>query len=136
MSGGSQHGGAALGFSPAMLRHGLGPCSVMAFQEPSQRDVASLASMRHGEGPSGRTFLVPFDFLVCLDGPYPVELLDGSQHGGAELGMSRAMLRRGLRPRSMMAFWVPSQRDVADLGIDCTWAGYARWVSLGALSRS
>ena len=33
-------------------------------------------------------------------------MLDGSQHGGAELG-SHAVPRRGLGPRSMMAFRGP-----------------------------
>ena len=34
-----------------------------------------------------------------------------------------------------MALWVPLQRDVVDSMPDRTWIGYARWVSLGALTR-
>lgn len=63
------------------------------------------------------TFLVPFDFSVLLGGLDPVEVLGGLQHGGAESGLSLAMPRRGSRPRSLMAFWGPSQRDVVDSSI-------------------
>lgn len=60
---------------------------MMAFQGPSQHDVACLASTIHREErPTRCTFSVPFDFLVLLGGLEPVKVLDGLQHGGAELG--------------------------------------------------
>lgn len=99
----SQHGGAELG-SRAVPRRGLGPRSMIASRGPSQRDAANIASRMHGNRPIGCTFLVPFDFIVLPGGLDPVEVLDGSQHGGAESGFSRATPRRGPRPRSRMAF--------------------------------
>lgn len=80
--------------------------------------------------------MAPFDFFVLLGGLSPVEVLDGGFiMVGAELGFRHAMPRRGTRPRSMMAFRGPSQRVVVDSSLNRMWAGYARWVSLGALTR-